>query len=271
MVHNAVDGLSFSVEPGAAIGLLGPNGAGKTTLTKLICGVTLPTNGSIEVFGTDPRACGGASKRHIGVVHQSEPFDMMLPALDNLRIAANFKGLRWRHARDTVDELLCAFALNTKASRLVFTLSGGEMRRLQVVRALLGNPRLLLLDEPSAGLDVNGRRQVWTLLAELRRRHGTTVLWTSHYVEELERNCQRVMILDRGRLLQFASPRDLAERYGAGCSAAAEGTGPTHHPPSLEDAFIALVGAADDTGDTAHGTGAAHAIDALDRSSVPAW
>ncbi|MFE0179089.1 ABC transporter ATP-binding protein [Streptomyces sp. NPDC059002] len=262
MLHNAVDGLSFSVEPGAVIGLLGPNGAGKTTLTKLICGVTLPTNGSIKVFGTDPRARGGAGKRHIGVVHQSEPFDMMLTALDNLRIAANFKGLRWRHARDTVDELLRAFALTTKASRLVFTLSGGEMGRLQVVRALLGNPRLLLLDEPSAGLDVNGRRQVWALLGELRRRHGTTVLWTSHYVEELERNCQRVMILDRGRLLQFAAPRDLAERYGTVRSAGAEGADSGHRAPSLEDAFIALVGSADGTADAAHAADAAQAMGA---------
>ncbi|MFD4501483.1 hypothetical protein [Streptomyces sp. NPDC058457] len=109
-------------------------------------------------------------------------------------------------------ELLSAFALDTKAAQLVFTLSG-ELRRLQVIRALLGDPRLLLLDEPSAGLDVRGRRQVWELLDDLCRRQGTTVLWTSHYVEELERNCRQVMILDQGRLLEFAAPRDLARRF----------------------------------------------------------
>ncbi|MEU1629522.1 ABC transporter ATP-binding protein [Streptomyces sp. NPDC020096] len=214
MPHDALGPLSFTIEPGSVTGLLGPNGAGKTTLTKLICGVTVPTQGTIEVSGADPRAHGGVGKRGIGVVHQSEPFDMMLSALDNLRIAAAFKGVRWRDVRRPVDELLCAFALDTKVSQLVFTLSGGELRRLQVIRALLGTPRLLLLDEPSAGLDVSGRRQVWALLDELRRKHDTTVLWTSHYVEEVERNCQRVMILDQGRLLEYAAPRDLAERFG---------------------------------------------------------
>ncbi|MGH4029243.1 ABC transporter ATP-binding protein [Actinomycetota bacterium Odt1-20B] len=211
---NAVDHLSFTVEQGAVVGLLGPNGAGKTTLTKLICGATSPTRGQVRVFGADPAARGGRAKRHIGVVHQSGPFDMMLPALDNLRIAASFKGLRWRDVRRTVHESLSAFGLDGKLSQLTFTLSGGEMRRLQVVRALLGDPPLLLLDEPSAGLDVAGRRQVWALLEELRRQHGTTVLWTSHYVEELERNCPRVLIVNRGRLVRYSTPRELAERYG---------------------------------------------------------
>ncbi|WP_116209269.1 ABC transporter ATP-binding protein [Streptomyces olivoreticuli] len=214
MQRNAVDGLTFHIAAGAVIGLLGPNGAGKTTLIKLICGVTVPSQGSVEVFGANPAAHGGAAKRGIGVVHQSGPFDMMLPAIDNLRIAARFKGLRWRDIRHRVDELLAAFGLDTAVSQLTFTLSGGELKRLQVIRALLGDPSLLLLDEPSAGLDVNGRRQVWALLDELRRQYGTTVLWTSHYVEELERNCQQVLIVNHGRLVKFAAPRDLAEQFG---------------------------------------------------------
>ncbi|GLF93061.1 ABC transporter ATP-binding protein [Streptomyces yaizuensis] len=214
MERDAVHQLSFDVEQGAVIGLLGANGAGKTTLTKLLCGVTTPDRGSVRIFGADPAGRGGLVKRAIGVVHQSGPFDMMLSVLDNLRIAAAFKGLRWREAQGTVTDALGAFGLEKKASQLVFTLSGGELRRLQLIRALLGTPPLLILDEPSAGLDVTGRRQVWTMLGDLRRRHGTTVLWTSHYVEELERNCRQVLIIDAGRLVEFASPRALAERFG---------------------------------------------------------
>ncbi|MES4908386.1 MULTISPECIES: ABC transporter ATP-binding protein [unclassified Streptomyces] len=214
MEHDAVSRLSFAIEPGEVIGLLGPNGAGKTTLIKMICGATVPTRGTVEVFGADPAAPTGAVKRGIGVVHQSGPFDMMLPALDNLRSAARYKGLRWRDIRGQVDDLLTAFGLDGKTAQLTFTLSGGERRRLQVIRALLGDPPLLLLDEPSAGLDVEGRRQVWSLLHELRRRHGTTMLWTSHYVEEVERNCRRVLVVNHGRLVEFAAPRELAERFG---------------------------------------------------------
>lgn len=214
MTQDAVSDLSFDIEPGAVIGLLGPNGAGKTTLTKMICGATVPTRGTLEVFGVDPAEPTGAAKRRIGAVHQNGPFDMMLPALDNLRITAAFKGLRWREIRRQVDDLLAAFGLAGKTGQLAFTLSGGERRRLQVIRALLGDPPLLLLDEPSAGLDVSGRHQVWSLLHDLRRRRGTTILWTSHYVEELERNCRRVLVINHGRLVEFAAPRELAERFG---------------------------------------------------------
>jgi ABC-2 type transport system ATP-binding protein len=214
MPRNAVDQLSFDIPAEAVVGLLGPNGAGKSTLIKLLCGATLPDSGAVEVFGSDPAANGGRAKQDIGVVHQTGPFDMMLPALDNLRIAAKFKGLRWRDVRPWVDGLISAFGLEHNLSQLTFSLSGGELRRLQVIRALLGSPPLLLLDEPSAGLDVGGRREVWSLLDTLRRENGTTVVWTSHYVEELERNCQQVIILNRGRLVDFAAPRDLAERCG---------------------------------------------------------
>ncbi|AUG81142.1 multidrug ABC transporter ATP-binding protein [Kitasatospora sp. MMS16-BH015] len=214
MTRNAVDGMSFELAAGEVVGLLGPNGAGKTTLTKLLCGVTTPTAGRVTVFGAEP-VNGSGAKREIGVMHQAGPFDMMLTVEDNLRIAAAFKDLGWREVRSTVKELLDLLGLGGSAGQLVFTLSGGERRRLQIIRALLGRPRLLLLDEPSAGMDVGGRRQLWGLLRELRGRHGTTVLWTSHYVEELERNCGRVLIVDRGRILAQGGPRELAERYGS--------------------------------------------------------
>jgi ABC-2 type transport system ATP-binding protein len=210
--HNAVDGMSFSVDEGQVVGVLGPNGAGKSTLIKLICGVMPPTSGTLAVFGADP--ADFRVRRDLGAVHQAASFDMMLPVSDNLRIAAAFRGLRWRCVQSHVDQLLAAFKLADCVDQLVFTLSGGQQRRLQVVRALLRVPRLLLLDEPSAGMDVAGRRLVWQVLDEITAEYGATVLWTSHNIDELERNCEQVLVINRGRLVEYASPRELVERFG---------------------------------------------------------
>jgi ABC-2 type transport system ATP-binding protein len=210
----AVAGISFQIPPGAVVGLLGPNGSGKTTTTKLICGATRPTSGQVMVFGADPRSQGGRPKLGIGVMHQTSPFDMMLSGLDNLKIAAAAGGLRWRNVRQRAGALLDLLGIAGKTSQLVFTLSGGEMRRLQIVRAMLRQPRLLLLDEPSAGLDVAGRRHLWALVDEMRQQGDSTVLWTSHYVEELERNCDRILILREGKIAGFASPESLVGQFG---------------------------------------------------------
>jgi ABC-2 type transport system ATP-binding protein len=210
----ALDGVGFAIEPGDVVGLLGPNGAGKTTLVKLLCGVTTATSGTVRVFGHDPLAADGRAKDGLAVVHQSTPLDNMLPVIDNIKIAAAFKGLRWRQVRRRVEAMLADFELTEVAGALAFTLSGGQQRRVQVIRALLDVPRLLVLDEPSAGLDVSGRRQVWDLIDKLVTEHGTTVLWTSHYVEEIERNCGRVMILHRGRVARYAPPGVLIDEFG---------------------------------------------------------
>ncbi|MBV9451679.1 MAG: ABC transporter ATP-binding protein [Streptosporangiaceae bacterium] len=210
--RNAVDGVTFAVAPGEALGVLGPNGAGKTTLIKMICGVTPPTAGQVALFGQPPSSA--RARRELAAVHQATPFDMMLSVRDNLRVAAGFRGLRWRDARDHVDRLLAAFDLADHAGHLAFTLSGGQHRRLQVVRALIRVPGLLVLDEPSSGMDVVGRRQVWQLLSEIRAEHGTATMWTSHNIDELERNCDRVMMLDHGRVLQSGSPQTLIGRFG---------------------------------------------------------
>jgi ABC-2 type transport system ATP-binding protein len=210
--RNAVDGIAFTVEAGGIVGILGPNGAGKSTLIKLICGTMPPTSGTLTVFGGNP--VDSRVRRQLGAVHQAISFDMMLPVLDNLRIAAAFRGLRWRSVRGHVDDLLEAFDLVRCVKQLVFTLSGGQQRRLQVVRALLRIPDLLLLDEPTAGMDVAGRRLVWRLLDEIAAEHGTTVLWTSHNIDELERKCERVLVVHEGQLMQYASPRSLIDRFG---------------------------------------------------------
>ncbi|MEV2242533.1 ABC transporter ATP-binding protein [Micromonospora sp. NPDC049891] len=207
----AVDRMTFSVPTGQSVGLLGPNGAGKTTLLKLVCGVSPPTSGQILVHGAAP---GGTAKRDLAVVHQTGPFDMMLTVQDNLRIAAAFRGLSWRRVRSRAAALLDEFELAGKSDDLVFTLSGGQRRRLQVVRALLRVPRLLLLDEPSAGLDVEGRRRVWDMLDELRRTHGLTLVWTSHHMDELERNCERILVVQHGRILRDGSSEQLKDEAG---------------------------------------------------------
>lgn len=226
----AVDNVSFEIARGETIGLLGPNGAGKTTLIKMICGVTTPTSGQVRVFDADPVRQPVAAKSGIGAMHQSGPFDMMLPALDNLRIAARFRGLKWRAVRPWALELADFLSLTEALPRFCFQLSGGQRQRLQLVRALLTIPRLLVLDEPSAGLDVVGRRHIERFVTWLREEHGVTVLWTSHHIDELERNSQRVLVIDKGRVLRFAKPRELVEEFGT-----------THLLVALDDPAAGLV------------------------------
>jgi ABC-2 type transport system ATP-binding protein len=210
----AVDGMSFEIAEGETIGLLGPNGAGKTTLMKLICGVIAPTTGRMRVFGVDPVREPVIAKSGVGAMHQTAPYDQMLSGLDNLRIAARFRGISWPAVRPWALEVAEYLDVAEALPRLVFQLSGGQRQRLQLVRALLTIPRLLILDEPSAGLDVAGRHQVERFVRWLRSRFGVTVLWSSHHIGELERNCQRVLVMDRGRALRFAHPAELVREYG---------------------------------------------------------
>ena len=210
----AVDGISFEIAEGETIGLLGPNGAGKTTLIKMICGVTPPTTGQIRVFGADPVNDPVAAKNAIGAMHQSGPYDEMLSALDNLKIAAKFRGVSWKDAEPWALEVSEYLGVRAALSQLVFQLSGGQRQRIQLVRALLTIPKLLILDEPSAGLNVAGRHQVERFVRWLRDDFGVTVLWTSHHIDELERNAQRVLVINKGKVLRFAHPKELVREYG---------------------------------------------------------
>lgn len=214
MSRPALADVTYTLDEAEVVGLLGPNGAGKTTLVKLICGVTSRSAGTLTVCGGDPIAAAAEVKQAVAAVHQSGPMDNMLPAIDQVKIAAAFRGLRWRDVRHRVDEMLAMFDLQDVAGQLAFTLSGGQRRRLQLIRALLTVPRLLILDEPSAGLDVQGRRQMWELIAKLNAEHGTTIIWTSHYIEEIERRCSRALIIDRGRLVCDDTPARLVAAYG---------------------------------------------------------
>ncbi|GIG68789.1 ABC transporter ATP-binding protein [Phytomonospora endophytica] len=223
----AVDDVSFRVAEGEVIGLLGPNGAGKTSLIKLICGVTTASSGSLRVFGADPVTDPVTAKSALGVMHQSAPFDLMLNVVDNLKIGARFADRRWREVKDWVAELLDLFELTPAVRKPAFQLSGGQRQRLQLVRALITLPKVLVLDEPTTGLDVSGRRQVWETVAKLRAEYAVSVLWTSHYIEEIERNCERILLLHKGRLLRDADPAAIAAEFGSS-GVRAELTDPAH-------------------------------------------
>jgi ABC-2 type transport system ATP-binding protein len=206
----SVDGVTFQVAEGETIGLLGPNGAGKTTLIKMICGVTPPTSGDVRIFGTDPVRDSLTAKNSIAAMHQAGPFDQMLSALDNLKIAVRFRGVRWAAAEPWLLEIADYLSLTPS----VFQLSGGQRQRLQLVRALITVPRLLILDEPSTGLDVAGRNQLEGFVRWLQKGYGVTVLWCSHQMDELERNSDRILVLNHGRVLRFARARELVREFG---------------------------------------------------------
>jgi ABC-type multidrug transport system ATPase subunit len=226
-VTDALDEVSFAVPIGGAVGLMGLNGAGKTTLIKLLCGVLVPTAGRIDVLGTSRISRSVATKARLGVMHQKLTFDMMLPAIDNLKISARLHGYRWATVRRKAHELCQRFELDDAVLRQVtYTLSGGQMRRLQLVRAVLHDPDLLVVDEPTTGLDIVGRKALWSYLATLRSA-GTTVVMCSHYPDEVEAICDDVLILDRGKPVAHGTGSELRGRYGC---------------ESLDDAFLAAVG-----------------------------
>jgi ABC-2 type transport system ATP-binding protein len=210
----AIADLSFAIEPQEVVGLLGPNGAGKSTLIRMICGTSQPTAGAISIFGYDPIKSPLAAKSRTAAMHQGAPLDMMLPSIECLRIAARFRGISWHDVQPWVDELTDFLGLKDLMRQLAFQLSGGQKQRLQLARALLTVPQLLILDEPAAALDVAGRHLIWDLVAWLREEYRVTVLWASHNIDEIERNCDRALVIDRGRLVRFGRPRDLVDEFG---------------------------------------------------------
>lgn len=208
----AVDRISFQVREGECYGFLGPNGAGKTTTMRMICCTARPTAGSLRVFGLDVRRHGRAIKRQLGVVHQSVTLDDALTVRENLVVYGRYFDLTWAEARRRADELLAFAELGARADDRVSKLSGGMQRRLMIARALMANPRLLVLDEPTTGLDPQARHAVWDRLRQLKRR-GVTQILTTHYMEEAEHLCDRVAIVDHGRIVAEGPPRELVDRY----------------------------------------------------------
>ncbi len=204
----AVDGVTLRIPRGTCYALLGPNGAGKTTLSRMIGGVLPRDGGEMRVLGLDPWRDQTRVKARLGVVMQSDALDDELNVLENLRIYGLFFWLRGRAFREKVRRLLEFVALDGRERMPTQALSGGMKRRLLIARALLNDPELLLLDEPTTGLDPQVRQVIWATLRKLRAR-GMTILLTTHYMEEAEQLADRVGILDRGRLIAEGSPAAL--------------------------------------------------------------
>ncbi len=208
----AVDGLDLEVAAGSCFGLLGPNGAGKTTTIRVICAASPRDAGEVEVLGRDPAREPRALKARLGVVPQQDNLDPDFSVRRNLVVYARYFGIPAALARGKADELLRFFRVEDRGDGVVEELSGGLRRRVILARALLNDPELLVLDEPTTGLDPQSRHELWDRVRDLRRR-GVSILLTTHYMEEAEALCDRVAIMDRGRVLVEGAPADLVRRH----------------------------------------------------------
>ena len=223
----AVDGIDLAVRPGECFGILGPNGAGKTSTLRMIYARLPPSGGILRVLGLDVATAARAVKARLGVVPQHNNLDTELTARENLLVYAWYFGIPGPVARRRAEELLAYMELSDRRDTRVERLSGGMQRRLIIARGLINDPELLVLDEPTTGLDPQARLLVWERLAALKQR-GVTLLLTTHYMEEASRLCDRLVIMDEGRVLARGSPAQLV----------ATAPGAT----SLEDVFFGLAG-----------------------------
>ena len=210
----AVDGLSFEVAPGESFGLLGPNGAGKSTTMKMIGAVSTRTSGDLSILGLDPDRYGPEIRSRLGVVPQQDNLDGELNARENLYIYGRYFGLPGKVCHQRADELLAFAQLEDKAKNKVDQLSGGMKRRLTIARALINDPRILLLDEPTTGLDPQARHVLWDRLFRLKER-GTTLVLTTHYMDEAEQLCDRLIVVDKGRIMAEGTPASLIREHSS--------------------------------------------------------
>ncbi|GLY01560.1 ABC transporter ATP-binding protein [Actinoplanes sp. NBRC 101535] len=208
----AVAGINVDVQAGEAFGFLGPNGAGKSSTMRMIGCVSPPTEGTLEILGLDPRRDGPAIRARLGVCPQTDNLDPELTVRENLTTYARFFGIPRRTARARADELLEFVQLTERADARVEPLSGGMKRRVTIARALVNEPDIVLLDEPTTGLDPQARHLVWERLFRLKKQ-GVTLVLTTHYMDEAEQLCDRLVVMDGGRIAAEGSPRDLIERY----------------------------------------------------------
>lgn len=209
----ALHEISLSVRPGEALALLGPNGSGKTTLFRLLSTLVPPQDGHVSMLGYELATQAAEIRRSIGVVFQSPSLDKQLTARENLLHHGHLYGLRGSDLSQRIDALLTRGKLSDRAHDRVAGFSGGMRRRVEVAKALLSSPRILLLDEPSTGLDPVARQELWRDLDEVRQRDGVTLLLTTHLMDEADR-CDRVAIMDQGKLIACDTPAALKERVG---------------------------------------------------------
>jgi lipooligosaccharide transport system ATP-binding protein len=208
----AVDGIDFAVVSGETFGFLGPNGAGKSSTMRMIGAVSPRSGGELRVFGLDPVAAGPEIRARLGVVPQEDNLDLELTVAENLLVYGRYFGLPSALIRERADELLDFMQLTERRKHRVEPLSGGMKRRLTIARALINAPDLMLLDEPTTGLDPQARHAVWDRLYRLKQR-GVTLVLTTHYMDEAEQLCDRLVVMDRGRIVAEGSPRELIARY----------------------------------------------------------
>ena len=223
----AVGGVSFAVAPGEVFGLLGPNGAGKTTTIRVLTTLLAPTEGRALVAGYDVRNDSLAVRASIGYIPQAISVDGALTAYENLDFYGRVTGVPRGERRERIEQAIETMELQPMLDRLARTLSGGMLRRLEIATALLNRPAVLFLDEPTVGLDPTARRMVWERLGALVEQSGTTILVTTHMMEEAERHCDRLGVIDHGRLVEQGEPAELLERHGT---------------DSLEEVFTAVTG-----------------------------
>ncbi|MEK6229224.1 MAG: ABC transporter ATP-binding protein [Actinomycetota bacterium] len=222
----ALRGVSLNIEAGEFFGLLGPNGAGKSTLIHCSTGLAQPTAGSIRIFGHDAIDHYEEARQAVGLAPQDLNLDWFLTAAETLDYHGGYFGMPKRERRERTEELLDTFSLTEKRDDRTRTLSGGMKRRLILARALMHRPRLLILDEPTAGVDVELRLELWRYVQRINEE-GTTILLTTHYLEEAERLCDRIAFINDGQIVAQGTSQELASEYGV---------------TSLEDAYLELVG-----------------------------
>ncbi|HEU5233933.1 MAG TPA: ATP-binding cassette domain-containing protein [Terriglobales bacterium] len=209
----ALDGISFDVRPAEIFGLLGPNGSGKTTLFRILSTLMVPSAGSALIAGFDPAKQPNQVRRRIGVVAQAQSVDVKLTARENLMHQGHLYGLSGARLKQRIAEMLERVALADRADDLVETFSGGMQRRVELAKGLMHSPAILLLDEPTTGLDPGARRDLWLYLDSLRAQEGVTVLVTTHLMEEAER-CDRLAILSHGKVVALGTPAELKSEIG---------------------------------------------------------
>jgi ABC-2 type transport system ATP-binding protein len=210
----AVDSISFNVREGEIFGFLGPNGAGKTTTINMLTTLLKPTAGKAEVCGHDILKDSTEVRRNIGVVPQEYTADEELTGYENIMLCADLYGIKRSISKDRAQELLNLVELDSAKTRKVSTYSGGMRRRLELACGLINHPRLLFLDEPTLGLDVQTRAAVWNYIRKLKEEYGMTLFMTTHYLEEADNLCDRIAIIDHGKIIKIGSPNELKDSLG---------------------------------------------------------